>query len=100
MENHRTRHIHERHVDIGSTGRQTDLAGEVRFRSGDDCADDPQARPSPEPVIVETGPWLVWFYHALQTERLPAICVDARHASSGDPISTLIGPLRPSIAQC
>ncbi len=72
------------------------------------CTSDPETiarmirkhAPSPEPVIFETGPWLVWFYHALQTERLPAICVDARHARSGDPISTLIGLLRPSIAQC
>lgn len=54
------------------------------------CASDPEAiarmirkhAPSPELVIFETGPLSVWFYHALQTESLPAICVDARHAKA------------------
>jgi len=36
----------------------------------------------PERVIFETGPLSIWFYHALQTEGLPAICVDARHAKA------------------
>ena len=54
------------------------------------CASDPEviARTirkhalNPERVIFETGPLSVWFYHALQSERLPAICVDARHAKA------------------
>jgi transposase len=54
------------------------------------CASDPEAiarmvrRHAQEPVrvIFETGPLSVWFYHALQTEGLPAICVDARHAKA------------------
>ncbi|GGC16250.1 hypothetical protein GCM10011494_38930 [Novosphingobium endophyticum] len=55
------------------------------------CASDPEvitrmvrkhAR-EPERVIFETGPLSVWFYHALQAEGLPAICVDARHAKAG-----------------
>ena len=36
----------------------------------------------PERVLFETGPLSVWFYHALQAEGLPAICVDARHAKA------------------
>lgn len=54
------------------------------------CASDPEAiarvvrkhAPEPERVIFETGPMSVWFYHALQAEGLPAICVDARHAKA------------------
>jgi transposase len=54
------------------------------------CASDPEAiarmvrRHAQEPVrvIFETGPLSVWFYHALQAEGLPAICVDARHAKA------------------
>lgn len=54
------------------------------------CASDPEAiarmirkhAPSPERVVFETGPLSVWFYHALQAEGLPAICVDARHAKA------------------
>lgn len=33
-------------------------------------------------VVFETGPLSVWFYHALCSEGLPAICVDARHAKA------------------
>lgn len=33
-------------------------------------------------VVFETGPLSVWFYHALTAERLPAICIDARHAKA------------------
>jgi transposase len=33
-------------------------------------------------VVFETGPLSVWFYHALQLEGLPAICIDARHAKA------------------
>lgn len=54
------------------------------------CASDPEtiartirkrAR-EPERAIFETGPLSVWFYHALQSEGLPIICVDARHAKA------------------
>lgn len=31
-------------------------------------------------VIFETGPLSVWFYHAVCSEGLPAICIDAHHA--------------------
>lgn len=33
-------------------------------------------------MVFETGPLSVWFYHALRTERVPAICIDARHAKA------------------
>lgn len=54
------------------------------------CASDPEviARTvrkhavDPERIIFETGPLAVWFFHALQPENLPAICVDARHAKA------------------
>lgn len=38
--------------------------------------------PEAERVVFETGPMSVWFFHALSKERLPAICIDARHASA------------------
>ena len=38
--------------------------------------------PEPQRVVFETGPLSVWFYHALQAEGLPAICIDARHAKA------------------
>ncbi|SDG90451.1 IS110 family transposase [Pelagibacterium luteolum] len=31
-------------------------------------------------VVFETGPLAVWFYHALCSWGVPAICIDARHA--------------------
>lgn len=31
-------------------------------------------------VVFETGPLSTWFYHALTAERVPAICIEARHA--------------------
>lgn len=31
-------------------------------------------------VVFETGPLSTWFYHALTSEGLPAICIEARHA--------------------
>lgn len=54
------------------------------------CASDPETiartirkhAQKPERVIFETGPLSVWFYHALQAEGLPVICVDARHAKA------------------
>ena len=33
-------------------------------------------------MVFETGPFSVWFYHALSAEGLPAICIDARHAKA------------------
>jgi transposase len=38
--------------------------------------------PAAERVVFETGPLSVWFYHALNAEGLPAICIDARHAKA------------------
>lgn len=38
--------------------------------------------PAARRVVFETGPLSVWFYHALQEEGLPAICIDARHAKA------------------
>lgn len=35
-----------------------------------------------EKVVFETGPLSVWLYHALTSEGLPAICIDARHAKA------------------
>lgn len=54
------------------------------------CASDPQTlavlirkhAPAVERVVFETGPLSIWFYHALSTEGLPAICIDARHAKA------------------
>ena len=53
------------------------------------CKSDPeliadvirQRAPLVSGVVFETGPLSTWFYHALVAEGLPAICVDARHAS-------------------
>lgn len=38
--------------------------------------------PDAKRVVFETGPLSVWFYHALNAEGLPAICIDARHAKA------------------
>ena len=38
--------------------------------------------PQAKRVVFETGPLSVWFYHALNAEELPAICIDARHAKA------------------
>ena len=38
--------------------------------------------PAAKRVVFETGPLSVWFYHALNAEGLPAICIDARHAKA------------------
>jgi transposase len=38
--------------------------------------------PGARRVVFETGPLSVWFYHALTTDGLPAICIDARHAKA------------------
>lgn len=54
------------------------------------CASDPaviaelirKRAPTVKRVVFETGPLSVWFYHALHAERLPAICIDARHAKA------------------
>lgn len=54
------------------------------------CASDPaviaqlvrKRAPSVKRVVFETGPLSVWFYHALCSEGLPAICIDARHAKA------------------
>ncbi len=36
--------------------------------------------PHAKRVVFETGPLSTWFYHALTTEGVPAICIEARHA--------------------
>src|SRR5215475_11114673 len=54
------------------------------------CTSDPslvaevlrKRAPAAKLVVFETGPLSVWFYHALRSERLPAICIDARHAKA------------------
>jgi transposase len=54
------------------------------------CASDPEViartlrkhAADPQRIVFETGPLSVWFFHALQSEGLPAICVDARHAKA------------------
>lgn len=33
-------------------------------------------------VVFETGPLSTWFYHALTSEGVPAICIEARHAQT------------------
>jgi len=54
------------------------------------CPSDPQLlaevirkrAPNAMRVVFETGPLSVWFYHGLTAEGMPAICIDARHASA------------------
>lgn len=54
------------------------------------CASDPtviallirKRAPFAKRIVFETGPLSVWFYHALCSEGLPAICIDARHAKA------------------
>ena len=54
------------------------------------CVSDPKLlaevirkrAPNARRVVFETGPLSVWFYHALTSEGLPAICIDARHAKA------------------
>jgi transposase len=54
------------------------------------CVSDPQAlaalirkhAANAEKVVFETGSLSVWFYHALTSQGLPAICIDARHAKA------------------
>ena len=36
--------------------------------------------PMAKRVVFETGPLSTWFYHALTSEGVPAICIEARHA--------------------
>ncbi|ODR92364.1 IS110 family transposase [Sinorhizobium alkalisoli] len=36
--------------------------------------------PRVQRVVFETGPLSTWFYHALTSEGLPAVCIEARHA--------------------
>ena len=53
------------------------------------CVSDPaviaqlvrKRAPRVDRIVFETGPLSVWFYHALRAEGLPAVCIDARHAS-------------------
>ena len=52
------------------------------------CASDPallaeiirKRAPLAKRVVFETGPLSTWFYHALTSEGVPAICIEARHA--------------------
>jgi len=52
------------------------------------CPSDPKVlsqiirkhAPHAKLVVFETGPLSTWFYHALNAERIPAICIEARHA--------------------
>jgi transposase len=54
------------------------------------CPSDPKVldevirkrAPNAKRIVFETGPLSVWFYHAQTAEGLPAICIDARHASA------------------
>lgn len=66
------------------------------------CASDPgiiadlirRRAPNVKRVVFETGPLSVWFYHALQAEGLPAICIDARHAKA---LRTRPTPMMPTV---
>lgn len=52
------------------------------------CPSDPallaeiirERAPLAKRVVFETGPLSTWFYHALTSEGVPAICIEARHA--------------------
>lgn len=52
------------------------------------CPSDPKVisqiirkhAPHAKLVVFETDPLSTWFYHALNAERIPAICIEARHA--------------------
>lgn len=52
----------------------------MSFGSQSSRADDPQKAPRARRVVFETGPLSTWFYHALTSEGLPAVCIEARHA--------------------
>ncbi|NRP75831.1 hypothetical protein ILFOPFJJ_06754 [Ensifer psoraleae] len=52
----------------------------MSFGSQSSCTDDPQKAPRARRVVFETGPLSTWFYHALTSEGVPAICIEARHA--------------------
>ncbi|EHS51630.1 hypothetical protein PDO_5112 [Rhizobium sp. PDO1-076] len=61
------------------------MAWEVSVRPKTFGGDDPQTRPARQArcirdVVFETGPLSTWFYHALEAEGVPAICIEARHA--------------------
>lgn len=81
---------------IGLDVSMTETAVSIR-RGGEwiwrgKCASDPtviaqlvrKRAPAVKCVVFETRPLSVWFYHALCAEGLPAICIDARHASEQD----------------
>ncbi len=52
------------------------------------CPSDPKVlaqvirkrAPHAKRVVFETGPLSTWFFHALTSEGVPAICIEARHA--------------------
>lgn len=52
------------------------------------CSSDPgvvaevirRHAPQAERVVFESGPLATWFYHALTSAGIPAICIEARHA--------------------
>lgn len=52
------------------------------------CASDPKllaevirkCAPHVVRIVFETGPLSTWFHHALMSEGLPAVCIEARHA--------------------
>jgi transposase len=54
------------------------------------CASDPKVladlirtrAPDAERIVFETGQLSTWFYHTLETNGVPAICIDARHAKA------------------
>jgi len=54
----------------------------------DKCPSDPallaeiilKRAPLAKRVVFETGPLSTWFYHALTSAGVPAICIEARHA--------------------
>lgn len=67
---------------LGSSGWQAAFAREM----GPDpqfLAEVIRKRAShPERKVFETAPLSVWFYYALRSEGMPAICIDARHAKT------------------
>ncbi len=75
-------------LDVSMKETAVSIRREASASGAGKCASDPKIiaelirkrAPAAKRVVFETGPLSVWFYHVLRSERVPAICIDARHA--------------------
>ncbi|WP_334185905.1 IS110 family transposase [Novosphingobium sp.] len=73
-------------VSLKDTAISTRQGGSRIWRGK--CPSDPallaeiirKRAPFAKRVVFETGPLSTWFYHALTSAGVPAICIEARHA--------------------